>query len=329
MTPLCSWRHGASLLLLAVLTACGGGGTPPAPDPGAIALFAGGSSAGSNDGAGTAARFSFPIGVSIHEDGTLFVADSANGLVRRVRQDASVTTVAYQANDGAFPVSREFRDTAAAADGTLFVSYPLGSTSTRRVAVAAVAPGGALRLVDERFSHEEAPRLALHGDGRLFMTQGAALEVMHPDGSKQVLASVPPDGYGGPFIDVAVGGGGTAYVATGASIHAVDAMGRTSLIAGANTRGFADGAGNAARFERITAIAIGPSGALYVADNGMVRKIGQDGRVTTVAGVSGGSDVPVLGALPGSVGKVAGLAWWSGSLYATVGHAVLRIGPVD
>lgn len=293
---------------------------------GVVSTVAGDNGLGTEDGVGTSARFWFPAGLSVSGDGTLYVAESANALVRRVRQDGAVSTVAFRADDGEFPRERFFRDTAIAGDGTVFVSYPDGPVSFRSVVVGAIAPDGALRVIDTRASNDETPRLALHPDGRLFMTQGGALEVVHPDGRKQVLATVLP---GGNLVDVAVDADGTAYVATLTSIHAVDASGQARLVAGGFMRGSADGTGDAARFENITAIAAGPSGSLHVADNATIRKIDRERRVTTVAGTPGAGDVPVPGPLSGSVGKVGGLVWWGGSLYATVNHAVLRIGPLD
>jgi len=61
-----------------------------------------------------------------------------------------------------------------------------------------------------------------------------------------------------------------------------------TTIAGNGTRGFADGSGSNARFNRPKSIALGPDGFLYVSDsdNNRIRRISPQGEVTTYAGGS-------------------------------------------
>jgi DNA-binding beta-propeller fold protein YncE len=49
---------------------------------------------GSADGLGPDARFRRPMGLALAEDGTLFVADTGNGLIRRIARDGTVATIA-------------------------------------------------------------------------------------------------------------------------------------------------------------------------------------------------------------------------------------------
>ncbi len=49
---------------------------------------------GSNDGTGSAARFSFPGGVAVDSSGTVYVADTNNQTIRIVTSGGSVTTLA-------------------------------------------------------------------------------------------------------------------------------------------------------------------------------------------------------------------------------------------
>lgn len=68
----------------------------------------------------------------------------------------------------------------------------------------------------------------------------------------------------------------------------LDAQGNQSIVAG-STRGHRDGPAKEAQFARITALAVGPGGEIYVADGApdsgsWIRRIAPDGAVTTLAG---------------------------------------------
>jgi sugar lactone lactonase YvrE len=99
------------------------------------------------------------------------------------------------------------------------------------------------------------------------------------------------DGKQSEFSDpfgVAVAKDGTVYVADAGEsnrIRMISPDGNVSTLAGGK-EGFADGIGTAASFNTPSAIALGPSGDLFVADTGnnRIRKITPDGNVSTVAG---------------------------------------------
>lgn len=59
-----------------------------------ISTFAGGKTAGYLDGAGSAARFNNPVGITIDKNDTLYVADSFNNVIRKIEKDGKVTTYA-------------------------------------------------------------------------------------------------------------------------------------------------------------------------------------------------------------------------------------------
>ena len=64
-----------------------------APD-GTVTTFVGkANAAGYADGKGDVARFASPRGLAMDKDGNLFVADSGNGLIRKVTPDGTVTTI--------------------------------------------------------------------------------------------------------------------------------------------------------------------------------------------------------------------------------------------
>jgi sugar lactone lactonase YvrE len=54
--------------------------------------------AGAQDGVGSEALFRFPQGLAVKADGTVFVADTHNQIIRKITPDGTVTTVAGQLN---------------------------------------------------------------------------------------------------------------------------------------------------------------------------------------------------------------------------------------
>lgn len=89
---------------------CGGERVIKIGSSGQIAVVAGSGETGSTDGPAARASFSGPKGVAVDGDGTVYVADTGNGTVRRVR-DGQVTTV----------LSRDHRDAT-----QLFPAAPTG-----------------------------------------------------------------------------------------------------------------------------------------------------------------------------------------------------------
>src|SRR5262249_14160702 len=119
-----------------------------------------------------------------------------------------------------------------------------------------------------------------------------------------------------PFLFTpAVASNGTRYYARVdnnrrdvSEIHRRRPGGEPELLAG-RAYGYADGAGRAARFGPIGALAVGPGGALYVTDEASVRVVSRNGEVRTLA--RGGPALePSLFArfFEGRFGKMMGLA---------------------
>jgi sugar lactone lactonase YvrE len=127
-------------------------------------------------------------------------------------------------------------------------------------------------------------------------------------------------GPGGPKRETDDGKGGDSGPGTGISVLAGDAV----------TGGSADGKGAAARFNTPRGIAIDANGNLYVADqlNYAIRKIAQDGTVSTFAGKRGASGTKdgkgnnALFSQPTAI-TIDG----SGNLFVTDGVAIRKITP--
>src|SRR3990170_7067677 len=65
-----------------------------------VVTIAGNGAKGRLDGTGSKARFNWPTGVSIAADGTVFVADYANNLIRRIAVNGDVSTFAGSGKAG-------------------------------------------------------------------------------------------------------------------------------------------------------------------------------------------------------------------------------------
>lgn len=87
---------------------------------------------------------------------------------------------------------------------------------------------------------------------------------------------------------VAVAADGTVYVADASNhqIRKITAAGIVTTLAGSTTAGFADGLGTTAKFAYPSSVAVANDGSVFVADryNNRIRKITQDGLVSTLAG---------------------------------------------
>ncbi|MDQ1832128.1 hypothetical protein [Massilia scottii] len=226
---------------------------------GEASTFAGADlSSGSEDGQGAGARFRFTRNSRMLIDmaGNLIVADTCNGLIRRITPQAMVSTVAGARGAGCsgYPENR---------DG---------------------AGAGA------SFRHPESIVLDVNGD---YLVGGGALSGVRritPDGIVSTSSWVQPDldgtGHGSSAHTLAVDRKGVVYFSTHATIYQVmDGVARRW--AGTTERSTADGPRLTARFNLITGMVFSASGDLYVGDSSSIRTISPDGMVGTVAGVAG------------------------------------------
>ncbi len=258
-------------------------------------------------GPGTEAALAEPHAVTVDAVGAVYVADSGNGVVRRVNPDGTIATVAGfppQSVDGpidlggslsiGFPrslalgfagelyIADSYRDAILRLDarGTIGKFVGLGMPVLDRPGGAAVDSSGNV-LIADRTSH----RILKVDDVGIATTVAGSGE--HGD-----------SGDGGPATnadfsfpsDVAVGTDGTIYIADSDNhrIRMVDAAGTVTTFAGTGEPGFGGDGGPAlsAMFDSPSAVAVGADQAVYVADQGnhRIRKIDVTGVVTTVAG---------------------------------------------
>jgi hypothetical protein len=270
---------------------------------------------GSTDGAGAAARFSFPSGVATDSVGNVYVADSGiwtgglgevnygNHVIRKITPSGVVTTLAGTAGmsgsaDGTGAAARFNTPLGVATDssGNVYVADTYNST-IRKITSAGVVTtlAGTAGMTGSN-------------DGT-----GAAARFNYPTGVT---------------VDVT----GNVYVADTRNdiIRQITPAGAVTTLAGmAGMNGSSDGTGAAARFDSPSGVAVDSAGNLYVADtnNSTIRKITPAGVVTTVVGRAGENGF-VPGPLPGLLSASKSVALFGTTLYTTTNNAIVQVSNV-
>jgi sugar lactone lactonase YvrE len=214
--------------------------------PGGVVTTLAGSAGtpGSSDGAGSAARFSFPEGIAVDGTGNVYVADSGNSTIRRITPAGVVTTLAGTAgnpgsSDGAGSAARFNSPGGVAVDGEgdVFVADSFNST------IREISPAGVVTTL------AGTAGMKGNGDG----TGGAALFWI-PDG-------VATDGAGNVFVtDTESDGSGIVRKVTSSGVV-------TTLTGDAGNGTNSDGGvGSSATFAYPFGVAVDNAGDLYVSD---------------------------------------------------------------
>jgi len=207
---------------------------------------------GTLDGPGSVARFDGPNGLTFDAKGNLLVADRANGIVRKIATDATVTTLAGVPS----------LDAVLDGNGRQASFYRLNSLTSD-------SAGNTYGVDYEPISSKYLVR-KISLDGQLVVTSGYQFAYDGLSRDKQ-----------GRFFGV----DNWQNV-----LRKLDTNGVVSILAGTEDStwngGSIDGAGAAARFARPTATATDASGNIYVADTNAVRKVTLAGVVSTLAGKS-------------------------------------------
>lgn len=274
-----------------------------------------GASYGYADGTGVASQFASPYDVAVDSTGILYVADRANGVVRKVTQAGVVTTLAGTAGsfgsaDGTRAAARFNMPVGIAVDttGNLYVT-DYGNhrirmvTATGAVTTVAGSSSGSANGAGAAAQFNGPIGIAVDNGGTVYVADygNNRIRKMTPSGDVSTLAGSTSgfiNGTGtaaqfkGPY-GVAVDSAGVVYVADtfNNSIRKVTPSGVVTTLAGAAAAGWVDSTGTAARFNAPQDITIDSSGTLYVADTGnhRIRKITPAGVVTTLVGSTAGS----------------------------------------
>jgi hypothetical protein len=287
--------------------------------PYTFTTLAGRSAMGSNDGAGTNARFTQPMGVAADGAGNVYVADTLNSTIRKITPAGAVTTLAGTAgkngsDDGTGSAAQFDNPYGVAVDnaGNVYVADSWNNTIRKITAAGIVTTlagtagsSGSSDGIGSAAKFDFPTGVAADSLGNIYVVDGdnSTIRKITAAGVVTTLAgaagsSGSNDGTGSAaqfsFVfstGITVDSAGNVYVADtqNNTIRKITAGGVVTTLAGtAGKAGSEDGPGSAAQFNDPTGVAVDSAGNVYVADawNDTIRKITPDGVVTTLAGSS-------------------------------------------
>jgi trimeric autotransporter adhesin len=332
---------------------------------GVITTIAGGSAGFSGDkGPAAIAQLSFPAKAAVAPNGDIYIADTANGRIRRIGANGIITTVAGTGQagfngDSDNATSAQLsspRDLAVDVSGNVYIA---DSNNSR---VRRLSPGGQITTIagsglfgysgDDNQAARSAlavPRgLAVDRGGNIYIadTLNNRIRKITPDGNISTVAGGNVAGFsgdGGAAVlaqlnapaAVAADARGNLYIAdTGNNrVRRINPQGIISTMAGTSANGFSGdgGAATDAKLNAPQSVAVDASGRVYIADtdNHRIRRIDAQGIITTLAGSDSGAGDggPALAARLFQPSGVAIDA--SGNVYIAdnLNHRVRRVNP--
>jgi hypothetical protein len=288
----------------------------------------------------------------------VYVADTANDVIRKITPAGVVTTFAGMAGmtgsaDGPSAAARFNGPTGVAIDntGNVYVA-DMGNGTIRKITPSGLVTtlagmAGATGSSDgmgaaARFDGPKS--VATDSAGNVYVADqfNSTIRKITPSGAVTTLAGTAgvlgsSDGTGAAAsfrlpIGVVVDGTGNVYLGDNGNgtIRKITPAGVVTTLAGmAGVTGSADGTGAAALFSGPQGVATDSAGNVYVADTGnsTIRKITPAGVVTTIVGRSGqGGFLP--GPLPGFLDAPQSVALFGTTLYTTTNNAIVQVSHV-
>ncbi len=277
---------------------------------GEVRRFAGAGPRGfaGDGGPATEALLADPRGVAVGSDGSVYIADYANGRVRRVEVNGQIGTWSgngdvadWQGRILAHHASFRPEDIAVDSEGRVLIADALRPRLLRHEADFSVVEvarfGEAAQIVDVVVGADGSYWVADYGQYKVWRVRATGqIEPVAGDGGWRA------SGDGGAASnatlyqprDVLYDKAGNLYIADAGNhrVRRVRPDGQIERVAGSGMVGFSGDGGPAllAQLNEPTALALDATGTLYIADagNGRVRRIGSDGRIHTVAGAVDG-----------------------------------------
>ncbi|WP_295795539.1 gliding motility-associated C-terminal domain-containing protein [Mucilaginibacter sp.] len=240
--------------------------------------------------AGAGANFNRPEGLTVDNNGNVYVADEANSLIKKITPGGIVTIFAgsgiasFADGMGTGAFFHNPADVVVDAAGNLYVA-DANNHRIRKITSAGVVT-------------------TIAGDGT----------VGHADGTGTAATFRLPSG-------IAIDAAGNLYVADSGNslIRKISILGVVTTLAGSGTTGSTNGTGTAASFNGPIGIAVDVAGNVYVADsyNNLIRKITTTGVVTTLAGSGAQGDADGTGAAASFKDPIGMKIDADGNLYVT------------
>ncbi len=229
---------------------------------GAVSTLAGTAGVlGTTDGSGSAARFNFPVGITVDSAGNVYVADAKNFTIRKITASGVTTTYAGAA-------SQLGATDGPAASARFFLPYGVAADASGNVYVA----DGGNHVIRK-----------ISAAGVVSTLAGTAQQSGFVNGTGAAARFNTPWG-------LAVDGSGNVYVADSENnaIRRVTPGGLVTTVAGSGISGAADGLAAVAQFNSPRGVSLGAADAVYVADygNSTIRQITASGSVSTIAGAA-------------------------------------------
>ncbi len=299
-----------------------------------------GAGGSAQDGAATAATFNQPAAVALDGSGNVYVADTANNVIRKIAPDGVVTTVAgngvanYANGVGASAAFNAPAGVAVDAAGNVYVA-DTGNYVIRKIlsngSVTTLAGAGVSGYLDATGTTARfyGPRsVAVDSAGNVYVGDrpgdlvGAfapeLLRKVSPAGVVTTVSAQPRNGTEVTFSPraIATGAGGSLYLACSAGplrgMCSIGPAGEQGMVATPGTFIFPSG------------LAVDAAGTVFMADGPAIRKLTPDGALVTVAGGTygnaDGNGVSARFAEPGGIAIDA-----SGNLFvADTGNDTVR-----
>lgn len=267
---------------------------------GIVSTFAGNGSSGYADGLSGKSSFRSVCDVAFGPDGALYASDD---LDNRIRKIAPVSFKAFSSVQSWPSIAQSLAISASSLTGNLNIlasdgyEVSLSSTSGFASSLNLTPTNGSISSVEIFIRISNTAKPGANNGTVSFTSSGAQDVVLNLTGettpntaSPTIMKGIYVSTYasGLKATGVVADADGNLFVADGTNhvIKKISTDGTITVLSGAGTSGFADGKGTAAKFNYPNGIAIAKNGDLYITDsnNHRIRKVTQDGEVTTIAG---------------------------------------------